>query len=413
MNRQYPLAVLSFLGIALLLLVSGCEKNHERLYAVYDPIYISHDSALAAINGKTSQGMINPRKVYVTDAYIFISDSSRGIHIFDNRNPTHPVKVAFLAIPGNQDIAVKGNTLYADMFSELLAIDISDMHHVKITGELPHLFFNNGYGTTPTGDKIVVGYKITYRKIADTRGLPGGGGIYFNLAPAAYAASFSSSTTPGVAGSTAKMVLVGNNLYTVPDGHNIQVVNVENAAQPQAGVAVYGGIDLETIYPFKDKLFVGSKEGVFIYDLTDPANPTPMGTFTHGTACDPVIADDKYAYVTLHAGTSCGGTANEMDILNVEYLFSPARVKVVPMTSPRGLTKDGNLLFVCDPPGVKIFDASNPESPQLQNTLSVGNAYDVVAMNKHIVVMSDKGVYQFDYSRPGVPLLSVLSLTGH
>lgn len=408
MNRQYPLAVLSFLGIVLLLIVFGCQKNHDKFYAVYDPIYIDHDSTLAAINGKISQGILNPRKTYVTDSYIFISDSGRGIHIFDNSNPSRPAKIAFLAIPGNQDIAVRGNILYADMFSELLAIDITDMHHVKVTSELPHLFYVNGYGTTANGDKIVAGYKKSYRKM--TQPTPIGGGVLYSSAPSSYYAS--SSAAPGVAGSTAKMVLVGNNMYSI-NGYALQVVDVENAAQPQVGAIIYGGIDLETVYPFEDKLFVGSKEGVYIYDLTDPANPAPMGAFTHGRSCDPVIADGKYAYVTLHAGSTCGGALNELDVLYVESLSYTSRIRTIPMTGPRGLAKDGNLLFVCDPPGVKIFDATQPDDPQLRTTINVGNAYDVVSLNKHLVVMSDKGVYQFDYSRPGMPLLSVLPLAGH
>jgi hypothetical protein len=403
------MTVLSSLGTVLLLLVSGCSKNHDRLYAIFDPILIDRDSTLAAINGKTTQNILDPRKIYVTDSYIFISDSGRGIHIFDNRNPSHPVKTAFLAIPGNQDIAVKGNTLYADMFTELLAIDISDIHQVKIMGGLQHLFYQYGYGTVGKGDKIMIGYKKTYKKIS--------GSVPYTADPlssATYSSSASFSSAPaGVAGSTAKMVLVGNNIYAITSSGSLQVVNVENPGGPQAGTIVNPSGGIETVYPFQDKLFVGSTDGVYIYSLTDPANPAPMGIFSHGASCDPVIANEKFAYLTLHAGNACGGNHNEMDILNVQDLSSPSRVKVVPMTSPRGLTKDGTLLFVCDPPGVKIFDASNPEAPELERTINVGNAYDVVSVNNHLVVIADKGIYQFDYSKPGLPLLSVIPLAGH
>jgi hypothetical protein len=207
------------------------------------------------------------------------------------------------------------------------------------------------------------------------------------------------------------MVLVGDYLYAIPERHSLQVINIANSTKPQLGGNVYAGFDLETVYPFRDKLFLGSMEGVYIYDISNPGNPTSLGSFSHGRACDPVITDGNYAYVTLHAGTSCGGASNELDVLNVENLSTPVLVSSLPMTRPMGLSKDGNLLFVCDPPGVKIFDAGSPGSLELRNTLDVGNALDVITSNGRLVAISDKGVYQFDYSRPGIPLLSALLMS--
>ena len=62
-----------------------------------------------------------------------------------NRRPrfykesTNPIKIKFITIPGNVDIAIKGNYLYADMGSGLATLDISDLDHIKIEN------FNNSY----------------------------------------------------------------------------------------------------------------------------------------------------------------------------------------------------------------------------------------------------------------------------
>src|SRR5882672_8973136 len=132
----YPTLLSLLAGTFLLLPLSGCDKSGPKLYTVYEPIYTSRVAVLAAINGNPAQGIDSAGKIYVQGSYIFINDPNKGIHVIDNRNPAHPIQAAFLAIPGNQDIAIKGNTLYADMYDALLAIDISDPRHVKITSQL-------------------------------------------------------------------------------------------------------------------------------------------------------------------------------------------------------------------------------------------------------------------------------------
>jgi len=402
MNKRYPLAVLPFLGTILLLLVSGCEKSHDKLYVSYEPIYAPRTSVLASINGNVTEPITAVGKIYVKDPYIFISDTGRGLHVIDNRNPSNPIQTAFLALPGNNDIAIKGNILYADMQDELLTLDISNIHNVKLLNEQQGIF--NYYGYENFAGKVIIGWKKVYRE------MPYPLALGCAACPTSLFTSSSSSST-GVAGSMSRMVLVGNNLYAIPERHSLRVISIENSIKPVPGKDVYAGYDLETVYPFKDKLFLGSMEGVYIYDLSNPADPKLMGSFSHGRACDPVITDGNYAYVTLHAGTYCGGAANELDVLNIQDLANPVLAKTFPMTKPTGLSKDGNLLFVCDSPGVKVFDASQPDSLELRNSLDVGNAYDVITTGHRLVTISDRGIYQFDYSRPGIPLLSTLLMS--
>jgi hypothetical protein len=161
---------------------------------------------------------------------------------------------------------------------------------------------------------------------------------------------------------------------------------------------MFAGYDLETIYPFEDKLFMGSDIGMFMYDVSNPVQPVSIGEFSHGRACDPVVTDGKYAYITLHAGTSCGGDANELDVVNIENIQQSELVKTYPMTKPTGLCEDGSLLFVCDSTVVKIYDASNPAQLQLLNQVSCNSPYDVIARDHVAIVVNNLGLYQYDYS---------------
>jgi hypothetical protein len=407
----YPTLLSLLAGTFLLLPLSGCDKSSTKLYTVYEPIYTSRASALAAINGNPVQGIDSAGKIYVQGSYIFISDPNKGIHVIDNRNPAHPVQAAFLSIPGNQDIAIKGNTLYADMYDALLAIDITDLHHVKITHQLEHLFIMRQYvnGYQITNDSVITGWTKKFSKTPPVNSPFCPGCVFNDMAPATY----SSSAAKGIAGSMAKMIMFKDHLYALSDGHSLQIINLDDAAQPTLSTRMTAGFDLETIYPFQNKLFLGSTAGVYIYDLSNPEAPVANGTFWHGKSCDPVITDGDYAYVTLHEGTFCGGASNELDVVNVKDITHPTLVRVYPMTKPMGLTKDGNLLFVCDGPGVKVYNASDPNALQLLKTIGEGNAYDVIASDKHLLMSSDRGIYQYDYGKAGVPLLSVLPVAHH
>ena len=69
--------------------------------------------------------------------------------MIDNTNPASPQNIAFIDIPGNLDIAIKGNIMYADNYADLLTIDISDMQNPNLTCRDEEVFnyhFNNNLG---------------------------------------------------------------------------------------------------------------------------------------------------------------------------------------------------------------------------------------------------------------------------
>ncbi len=160
------------------------------------------------------------------------------------------------------------------------------------------------------------------------------------------------------------------------------------------------GWGIETVYPFKDKLFIGSTSGMFIYDITNPAQPAKLGQFSHITSCDPVIADEKYAFVTLRNGNiRCSNASNQLDVLNIDNLANPFLLKTYPMTNPHGLSKDGNTLFICDgKDGLKVYDASNVNNLNLYTHITGFDSYDVIAYNTLAILVSKDGLRQYDYS---------------
>jgi hypothetical protein len=380
-----------------LFFLPGCSKDAKtKTYSIVEPVYKAKSAVFAEINGNNSEAVVTAGKIYIKDNFIFLNDIDKGIHIINNTDPSHPVQTAFLNIPGNQDMAVKGNTLYADMYGDLLAIDITDVHHVTVSNHLNNLFTErvtvNGFDVD--SNEVIVDWITKDTTVNVDEGTP------FNPQCLACGLDFiraAAESRSGVAGSMAKMVLINDYLYTIAERHSIGVINTKNAKAPYLASSMFAGFDLETIYPFEDKLFLGSATGMFMYDISDPESPVALGQFQHGRACDPVVTDGNYAYVTLHAGTECGGDANELDLVNIQDLMQPALVKSYPMTKPTGLCKDGKLLFVCDSTAVKLYDATNASDLHPLKEISTSQPYDIIAFNKKALVIAKDGLYQYDY----------------
>jgi len=82
------------------------------------------------------------------------------------------------------------------------------------------------------------------------------------------------------------------------------------------------------------------------------------------------------------------------------------------MKNPHGLSKDGDLLFICDgDAGLKLYNAANVMNLQLIMEIGDINAYDVIAMNKIALVVAKDGLYQYNYANPAeVRLLSKITV---
>jgi hypothetical protein len=389
------------LVICIAFLLQSCLKDKlTHTYTLLIPVYKDKNEVYANIKSNAPREIKSPGNIFLYGNYIFLNEIDKGVHIIDNTDPSKPVVKAFIDIPGNLDIAVKGNTLYADLYSDLVAVDISDPLHAKFLKYVPYVFPERSYSNGFTADdtRIIVDWikKDTTIPFESSRSP-----IVYSyglLVPAA--SSTKAAAPPGISGSMARFIIINNYLYAV-NSHNLQSVSISDPADMSITNSMNAGWDIETIYPFEDKLFLGSMGGVFIYDISQPDSPVKQGDFVHARACDPVIADDSFAYITLREGTSCGPTDNELQVVNIQDLQAPSLVKAYSMTNPHGLTKDNNLLFICDgKDGLKMYDDADPSNLVLKKHITGIETSDAISWNKNLIVVATDGLYQYDYSDP-------------
>jgi hypothetical protein len=430
--------------IHLAFIDSACtdQCTETRTYRQYTPVTLTTTQVRQGIRVDAARGLEQPGKIYTKDGYLFINEMKRGVHVIDNRDPAAPKPLAFITIPGNGDIAIRDHFLYADSYMDLVTFDISDLKNIREVNRSQNVFtrgqFDGGWwyysptmysaNNTQVPNDLIQDQRVDYLsqtiktncEASPTSNTGWGWGwntMQFASADAgASSAMKTGGTTSGTGGSMARFTLYDKFLYVVTQ-NDMQLFNVQQPSTPTHSKTVNMGWGIETIFPYKDKLFIGSQTGMLIYDNADPANPKRLSVFSHARVCDPVVVNDNTAYVTLRSGNTCAGFTNQLDVVDVSNLTNPRLLKSYPMRNPHGLGVDFPNLFICEGEyGLKSFDVKDPMQvdKNLQQYIEDLKAYDVIPMGtvsgrKVLLLIGRDGFYQFDYSNPrALRLLSTI-----
>jgi hypothetical protein len=221
----------------------------------------------------------------------------------------------------------------------------------------------------------------------------------------------------GQGGSMARFALHGDYLYTV-DESTLKVFDLSIPDDPHylRSKDQYLQAGAETIFTLGSLLFIGSQNGMYIYNIANPEFPAHLSTTLHVKSCDPVVATATHAYVTLNSSnTWCGVNANLLQVYDISDPRAPRLLAERPLFAPRGLAISGTNLFVCDT-GLKVFDITDPLDPVWSGDLDhireiEGiDTHDVIALPNSLLVIGSDGLYQFDHSGPRLSFISKIDV---
>jgi hypothetical protein len=398
---------------------------------------MSYEDLREAVKKSNPQELKKPGKIYFKDNYIFINEFFKGIHVIDNNDPSKPVSKGFIDIPGNVDIAIKENILYADSYIDLVAIDISNMNDIKETYRIKNVF---PYAVPPKDVEfttewidqskgVVIRWEI--KEIEKDMSKPEpypyphpypNPWYYYSeyglkdvqLFNSTTGSSSSPQSSVGVGGSMARFAIKNNALYVLT-GFSIKVIDITNTNLP---LTVGNGIqspNIETIFLNGDYMYIGAQGGMSIYDITDNFTPKHVSTYTHITSCDPVVVEGDYAYVTLRSGRTCRNNfTNQLDVIDIKNKAVPKLVKSYGFKSPNGLGIENSVLFLCDgDDGLKIYNASNVLTITANPIAHFKDiqATDVIPLNGLLFMIGSDGFYQYDYTTiTNIQLLSKIAV---
>jgi hypothetical protein len=399
------------------LLVLSCDDQRVETitWTEYEPVYMSQEEFLEAVKLEASRDLESPGKIYFYDGFLFVNEVNKGVHIIDNRDPSAPSFAGFINIPANKDIAVRGNLLYADSHKDLLVFNIENLHDPVLITRMEDVFeftlsSHAGFPFRQADHSrgIVVDWEpVEVEEVCDgncsqarwptgTWGMPTIG-FESNRAVSSFSSDAGSSTaTAGVGGSMARFAISGNYLYAVDD-RNLLAFDIQGE-EPIHTTSKNVGWAIETIFPYKNSLFIGSAAAMYIYDISTPAVPNQISTYFHATACDPVVVEADIAYVTLRQSDMCPRGVNRLEVIDVEDLANPYKLAFYDMINPHGLGIDEGYLFVSEGKhGLKILDATDPKNVKELRHITDLETYDVIPLNQVLMVTGESGIVQYDY----------------
>ena len=385
----------------------------------YCPLLMTRSVLEQSVVLEAPKAMHNTGKIYLRGRYVFVNERYEGVHVIDNQDPKNPRIVSFLRIPGNVDIAIKDNLLYADNGPDLVTLDISNPGAVNVVNRVRNAFRElpapNGmlhpecYANKRPDNTVVVGWQEKEVMVANNAFIGWGPMAAANGGPTFFSADRGAGGT-GKAGSLARFAVLDETLYTV-DENSLRLFDLTSPTSPTAGPKLPLMFGVETIFPYDHYLFLGTQRGMYIYDVATPKSPRQVSYVQHVLSCDPVVVDGRFAYLTLRSGTAtCRNGVNELQVIDLTTLSNPKLMRTYPMTGPQGLGVDNNQLFVCDSDGLKTFDTS--QSPLLtQKQHYKVSVTDVIPNNGTLLAIGSNGLYQYSYTGAELQQLSFLPIT--
>jgi hypothetical protein len=432
MKRLFTLALLAALTCSL----SSCLEetcNERRTVVGFEPITTTAEEWRT--NSTFFCGVVlpvcNTTSFYVYQEYLFMVEENKGLHIFDNSDTNNPRPITFMDAPGGQGIAVRNGILYMNQYTDLVAFSLDNPENPTLVGRTEDVFepYSVFAQVLPNNEFVVDWVETGERRSLDCDDVNFGNSIFwqddiawaenrsfiqadfnsFSNVTATTNAGFNGSAggeVVGQGGSLARFTINSGTLYAVDD-ERLKVFDLSDPENPVYADQVNLGWGIETIFPYEDKLFIGTRTGMQIYSVATPNAPEHLSTFEHVLSCDPVVVANDLAYVTLWGGRDCGSVGDQLEIIDVSDARNPRSLQITPMSNSHGLGVAEGKLFLCAQwEGLKVYDLTDDGllGEQL-SALDNINARDVIVLpaNNDLIVLgyADDGIQQYDYTDQG------------
>ena len=289
--------------IAFGFIFSGCELMNDTEMAdvaYFKPIYATVEELTMDISIDPPLDYVQSGKVITYGDYVFINSPNKGIHIVDNTDPGNPINKSFISLVGNIDMAIMDDHLYADMFSALVVLDISNIDEPILMEDytVEDVFYFDQYWNYPSWEELEdydydhVGYEVLdlsqgivldweieiRQEEVDSYGW--WGPEIATMDSDEMSIEDVGSAKVSTAGSMTRFLPIDRFLYTI-SFNELVLFEVTSSHQPLR----WGKLDTETLaetlFRLNDILYVGSINGMLMYDVADAGNPSYINRIEH------------------------------------------------------------------------------------------------------------------------------------
>jgi hypothetical protein len=212
----------------------------------------------------------------------------------------------------------------------------------------------------------------------------------------------------GKSGSITRFAVYQNYMYVL----NLNEVQTYDLTQKEKPVLVHRlptDYGLETITIYDNTIFLGSRNALYILNISNPAVPAIQSKSDRlsdigFTGCDPVVVKGNYAYSTIKIIQNfCGSISAQsaLVVYDISDKSAPFVVGTYPLEMPNGLGYKDNFLFICDEGSdqLRVFNISNPlEITETSHSFPITDPYDLIIDGPKMIVSSKTDFQVFDIS---------------
>jgi hypothetical protein len=341
-----------------------------------------YKECISGING-------NMLDIAVAGDYAFIADNIFGTRIIDISNPFSPRPMSTVGPDpkAHQRLCLKGNYAYVtDEYLGLLAFDIS----------IPTLTHLAGiYRVSPPLINLAVSGRYAFITRQNSFGETGIGVALLDIT------TLSNPDYIGILDvesfGTFGVDVVGNYVYI--GSQSLNIYDISNPASPSR-IGSYGALGVVDAVKIRDSYAYiadggySGLDGLEIVDVSDPMNPTFVDTVqTLGDAND-IAVQDGYAYIT---------SGNRMYVINIENPTDPHIEGAFETgNTALGIAVSGNYAYIAAVWAFYVVNLSYPNNPLMAGYCGIsGTALDIsIFGNYAYVAAGGGGFYMIDISNP-------------
>lgn len=129
MKNIIVFCLLCFLTLSFL----GCQKGDEPGSNGIGkrPLYLPL-SVLNEVKSMEPQSIENTGPIFLLDSLFFMTEMKKGIHVFNVKDSASIQNLTFFNIPAITDFTIYNGFLYADSWTDLLTIDITNLQNIAL-----------------------------------------------------------------------------------------------------------------------------------------------------------------------------------------------------------------------------------------------------------------------------------------
>jgi len=132
MTRLWRWLAVLLVTTPLALSYGSCIDAHD----VYRPVYLSYEALRSAVAASTARAIDRANRILTRGDMLYVVEYDAGLHVVDNTDPSEPVKLAFIEVPGARNAVTKDGLVYIDSYVDLVVIDVTDVEAIQEVGRL-------------------------------------------------------------------------------------------------------------------------------------------------------------------------------------------------------------------------------------------------------------------------------------